>query len=169
MISTPFEISQYSENNPLDMVEDIAEEKEWQFSRSDDDRMKIVIDGLKSKIEVNIEWQEEYAAILLACSMPITITEENYEITAQAIEKINSSLWLGHFELMGDDMLPSFRHTLLLRAIPASLSSSMIEDVINIAISECDRFYTSFKLAQAGDILLHDGLNAVTFETVGEA
>lgn len=168
MISIPFEAS-YDDNNPIDMVEELAMAKGWAFTRLEDIAVNITLPGQKAKFDVNMEWQEEFSALLIACSLPMEIGPANYEMAAQALEKINQNLWLGHFDMSNKGKYPTFRHTLLLRMIPASIAVDLIADVFEIAMAECNRFYTTFQLAQAGDIRLHDDLNAAVFETIGEA
>jgi len=168
MISIPFEAS-YDDNNPMDMVEDLATAKGWAFSRPDDVLLSLTLPGQKTQLDVHMEWQEEFSALLIACSLPMEISEARYEMAAQALEKINQNLWLGHFDLSNRGKYPTFRHTLLLRMIPTGMAVDIIADVFEIAMAECNRFYTTFQLAQAGDVRLHDDLDAAVFETIGEA
>ncbi|MBI3440271.1 MAG: YbjN domain-containing protein [Proteobacteria bacterium] len=168
MISIPFELS-YEDNNPLDMVEELATTKGWSCVRSEEAVLTITLPGQKSTFELSMEWQEEFSALLIACSIPLEISEANYEIAVQALEKINQNLWLGHFDLSYKGKYPTFRHTLMLRVIPAGVAVDIIADIFEIATAECNRFYTTFRLAHEGDMRLHDDLNAAIFETIGEA
>ncbi len=168
MIGVPFELA-HDDNNPIDLVEDLAAAKGWPFSRFNDTMLNITLPGQKIKLDVNMEWQEEFSALLIACSLPLAINSANHTIAALALEKINQNLWLGHFDLSNKGKFPTFRHTLLLRMIPAGIAVDLIADVFEIALAECDRFYTTFKLAQTGDVRLQDDLDAAVFETIGEA
>lgn len=168
MISAPFDLA-HDDNNPLDMVEELLQSKGWNFSRTDDDFLVINVQGQKVDYEVCMEWQEEFSALLFACSLPIEIVEANYEIAARTIEQINQNMWLGHFDLSNKGCYPVFRHTLLFRMIPTGIAVDLVNDVMEIALAECDRFYTTFQLVQAGDVRLHDNLQAAIFETLGEA
>ncbi len=168
MISIPFEASE-DDNNPFDMVEELATAKGWTFARPEDGFMSLTLPGQKAGLEVHMEWQEEFSALLIACSLPMAISPANYEMVVQALEKINQNLWLGHFDLSNKGKFPTFRHTLLLRMVPIGIAVDVIADVFEIAMAECNRFYTTFQLAQAGDVRLHDDLNAAVFETIGEA
>ena len=168
MISVPYELA-HDDGNPINMVEYLAENKSWKFSRHDDETISLILPGQKASFNVGMEWQEEFSALLFACSIPLEISEANYKMTAQALEQINQNLWLGHFDLSDKNKTPTFRHTILLRMIPVGIAIDIIADVFEIAIAECNRFYTTFQLAQAGDIRLHDDLNAAVFETIGEA
>ncbi len=168
MIGTPFELS-HDSNNPVDMVEELAETKGWDFIRHDDCTLDMSLPGQVANISVCLEWQDEFSALLISCSLPIEIPAGSYEMAAVALEKINQNMWLGHFDLANQSMFPTFRHTLLLRMIPSGIAIDLVADVLDIAVAECNRFHSTFRLAAAGDVRLHDDLNAAVFETIGEA
>lgn len=168
MINAPFELA-HEDNNPLDLVEDFAHGKGWKFNREDDEFMTITIKGDKIDFEVCLEWQEEFSALLFACTMPIAIGSAQYESAVKTLEQVNQNIWMGHFDLSNKNCYPTFRHTTLLRMIPAGIAVDIVADMIDIAVAECNRFTTTFQLVQAGDVRLHDNLSAAVFETVGEA
>ena len=56
----------------------------------------------------------------------------------------NEKLWLGHFDLWSDEGLPVFRHAVLFRD-GTGASGELIEDLVDIAVSECERFYPAFQ------------------------
>lgn len=169
MIGVPFELS-HGDNSPLDLLEDLAEGKGWAFSRVDANTLDLDLPGQKATIEAAIEWQEEFSALVIACSLPMDIAPAQHDMAAQALEKINQNLWLGHFDLSTQGKHPTFRHTLLLRMVPAGIAVDLVADALDLAIAECNRFYSTFQLAQAGDATkLHDDLSAAVFETIGEA
>lgn len=170
MMNSPFDLAHdFDDNNPLDLVEELAEERGWTFTRTDDDLIIINAQGLKTKYEICMEWQEEFSAVLFACCLPLEIGAAQYEVVARTLEQINQNLWLGHFDLSNKGKHPTYRHTLLFRMIPSGLAADIISDVIEIALAECNRFYTTLQLAQAGDVRMQDNLNAAVFETIGEA
>lgn len=168
MINAPFEMTQ-DDNNPLDLVEDYAHSKGWKFTRDADDFLVLELAGQKTTFEVCMEWQEEFSAVLFACTMPLAISAAHFETAVKTLEQVNQNVWLGHFDLSNKNTFPTFRHTLMLRMIPAGIAVDLIADLMDIALAECNRFYTTFQLVQAGDVRLHDNLHAAVFETVGEA
>lgn len=168
IMNAPFELS-HEDNNPLDMVEELARSRGWKVTRSDDLFLVVALPGQKATFEVAMEWQEEFSAILFSCSVPVEISEAHYEVAARALEQLNQNLWLGHFDLSNKNTYPTFRHTLMLRMIPSGIAVDIIADLFEIAIAECNRFYTTFQLIQAGDVRLQDNISAAIFETIGEA
>lgn len=168
MTSSPFEAA-HDTSNPLDMVEDFVAGKGWACARHDDDLMTVVVQGQKEPLEICMEWQDEFSALLFACSVPLEIKEEQYDIAARALEHINQNMWMGHFDLSNKGKFPTFRYTLLCRLIPASVAVEIVADILEIALSECHRFHGTFQLIHTGDARLQDNLQAAIFDTVGEA
>jgi hypothetical protein len=169
MIGAPFELS-HDDNNPLDMVEELAESKGWKFTRTTDDFMVMSLPGERGPLEIWLEWQDEFSALLFNCTMvSVEISANQHEMAARALEQINQNLWLGHFDLSTKGLQPTFRHTMLLRMIPSGIAIDIVHDVIEIAQAECNRFHSTFQLVQAGDVRLQENLSAAVFETIGEA
>lgn len=169
MISAPFDIATEDDANPLDLIEDMVEGKGWTITRSDDDLLIAAVPGQKAKYEICMEWQEEFSALLFACSLPLEIGPAQYEAAARTLEQINQNLWLGHFDLSNKNKHPTFRHTMLFRMIPSGIAVDIVQDLVEIAVAECNRFWATFQLVQAGDVGAQDNLHAAVFETVGEA
>lgn len=167
-MGAPYELTS-NDNNPLDMIEEVVQARGWTFERSDNDFMYVDLPGLKESYEVCLEWQEEFSSLLLACSIPVEIDAAHYEMAVKTMEQINQNLWLGHFDLSNKGKFPTLRHTFLFRMIPTGLAVDIVSDVLELAIAECNRFYTTFQMIQAGDVGLQDNLHAAVFETVGEA
>ena len=67
-----------------------------------------------------------------------------------------------------DDGMPLFRHALLLRGTPGA-SSESLEDLVDIAITECERFFPAFQFVLWGGKSPRDALDAAMLECVGEA
>ncbi|HFD15346.1 MAG TPA: hypothetical protein ENJ38_03460, partial [Rhodospirillales bacterium] len=80
----------------------------------------------------------------------------------------NEKLWLGHFELWSEEQLPVFRHSVLFRE-GVTASRELIEDLVEIALNECDRFYPAFQFVIWGGKAPEEALMAALLETEGEA
>lgn len=169
MINVPFEMHQ-EDNDLLDLVEELAENRKWTCVREDDTFLTLTVNSQNNaKYDICMEWQDEFSSLLFACSLPLEITDANYEAAARTLEQINQNLWLGHFDLSNKNKHPTFRYTFLFRLIPTTIGVEMIADVVDVAVAECNRFHSTFEMLQNGDIRLQDNLTAAVFETVGEA
>jgi hypothetical protein len=77
-------------------------------------------------------------------------------------------LWLGHFDLNTDEQSPMFRHNLLMRGSDQA-NAQQIEDVMSIAVAECDRFYPAFQFMLWGNRSPADAMAAALVHTNGRA
>ena len=78
------------------------------------------------------------------------------------------ALWIGHFELWSQDGWPTFRHTLV-AGRDLEIGLSMVDDVIETARAECDRFYPAFQFVIWGERSADEAIDAALVEPVGEA
>ncbi len=170
MMSVPFDLHQHDDSDLLDLIQELAESRKWKCVREDQTFMTLTVAGQNGiNYDICMEWQDEFASLLFACSLPLEITEKNYEAAARTLEQINQNLWLGHFDLSNKNKYPTFRYTFLFRLIPGSIGVDMVADVVDVAVAECNRFNSTFQMLQSGDVRLQDNLSAAVFETVGEA
>ena len=130
MISSPFDYApDIGDNNPLELVEELCESKGWKFTRVDNELLTLTVEGTKMKYEICLEWQEEFSAVLFACSMPIEIKDEVYDAAAVTIQEINENLWMGHFDLSNKGVYPTYRQTLLFRMIRDQTTTTYCDPV----------------------------------------
>ncbi len=87
-----------------------------------------------------------------------------YELLAM----INERTWLGHFSIWVEEGLPMFRHSMPLRGAVGP-SIQQVEDIVDTAIDECERFYPAFQYVIWGGKAPADALQAAMIDTVGEA
>ena len=61
-----------------------------------------------------------------------------------------------------------FRHTVLLRGHQGA-SVEQLEDLVDIALTECERFYPAFQFVTWGGKTASEAVTASLLDTVGEA
>ena len=87
---------------------------------------------------------------------------------AELIAMVNERLIIGHFDLWIDDGLVVYRHSLLLRGI-SQASVEQLEDLVDISLNECERFYPAFQFVVWGGKKPAEAVEAAILETRGEA
>ena len=102
------------------------------------------------------------------CAFDMKVPEAKRSAICELLAVINEKLWLGHFGLWEDEGVPMFRHTSLLRG-GVGLSSEQVEDLVDLAVSECERFYPAFQFVIWGGKTAQEAVAASLLETVGEA
>ena len=77
-------------------------------------------------------------------------------------------MWLGHFDVAEEESLLMYRHGVLL---PDNVSATVdqCENLIEIALTECDRYYQAFQFVLWGGKSPEEAMATALFETVGEA
>ncbi len=77
-------------------------------------------------------------------------------------------MWHPLFTSRTEEGVPMFRHAVLLRGLDGA-SMEQIEDLVDIALSECERFYPAFQFVIWGGKSAQDAISAALLDTVGEA
>ena len=160
--------STVSATNPIDLVEEIVTANEWAHDRTGEDELLVEVTGRWCEYRLYFAWQEEIGALHFACGFDMKVPKLRRAAVYELLALINERLWLGHFDLASDDNSPSFRQAVLLRGA-AGASVEQIEDLVDIALNECERFYPAFQLVVWGGKSAEDAITAAMIDPVGEA
>jgi len=163
-----FEALDNAEVNPLDLMEDVASAHEWRIDRSGPQDLSLEADGHWCDYRIFLTWHPEVRALLYACAYDLRVPEHLRGRVAELIAMVNERLIIGHFDFwMGDGMVV-YRHSLLLRGI-SSASVEQLEDLVDISLTECERFYPAFQFVVWGGKTPAEAIEAAILDTSGEA
>lgn len=162
------EISGSRTANPVDTVERMAATNDWSFARSSEDEVTLVITGKWTDYQVSFTWMGEIEALHLACAFDLRVPERRRAEMIELVSMINEQLWIGHFDLWANDGLVMFRHALVL-AGGIEASDQQCESLLSTATEACERYYQAFQFVMWAGKSPRDALDAVQFETIGEA
>lgn len=154
--------------NPLDLVEQIASRNEWMFERSSDSDIAVELAGHWCDYRLFVSWHPDVEAVLFACAFDMRVPEKKAEAIHPLLSIINERLLIGHFDLWAEDGLPVFRHAILLRGAHG-VSLEQLEDVLEIAFAESERYYPAFQFVIWGGKQPKEAMAAAILETAGEA
>lgn len=157
-----------SSRNPLDLMEEIVSANEWLFDRSSHNELAIEVEGRWSDYRIFAVWQRDIGALQFSCQLELKVPDLRRAQVCELIVGLNGRLWLGHFDLGPDMVMPTFRHTLLLRG-GTGASSEQLEDLVDFAIAECERFYPAFQFVIWGGKSAQEAVAASILDTVGVA
>jgi hypothetical protein len=154
--------------NPLDIMEQIITANDWAVDRRSDSEMAAEAPGRWCDYGLYFCWSHEISAMHFTCAFDLKVPEKRRGALYELLALANERLWIGHFGMESDDGMPVFRHAVLLRGAPGA-STESLEDMVDIAISECERFFPAFQFVLWGGKTPQDALAAAMLECVGEA
>ncbi len=157
-----------SSKNPLDLLEEIVSANEWVFERCGDDEMAVEFPGHWCGYHLHFVWSDDLKAIHVSCFMDMRVPKKKTRDIAELLHLINHKMWLGAFVVSQEESTPVFRHTALLRGYSGA-SVEQLEDLVDIALTECERFYPAFQFVTWGGKSAQEAIDASLLDTVGEA
>ena len=154
--------------NPIDIVEDIIHTKNWSFSRAADHELVADISSKWCHYRLYFSWSEQFKSISFIVTFDLKFpSSKNIEIN-ELLAKINENLWIGHFDITSRNGIPAFRHTLI-RSSEDEMLYKKLEDLVDIAVYECEKYYPAFQLILFDEASPDDALNVCNFDTIGRA
>lgn len=154
--------------NPLSIVEHIVCERDLAFERPAEDELVAELLSSWCNYRIWFTWQETLGALLFGCAFESKIAPHAAPRIYPLLAQVNEKMWLGHFDYCPQEGTIAFRHSLLLRGAKAA-SSEQIEDLLDIALCECERFFPAVQSVLWGGKSPEEALSLAMFETVGQA
>ena len=156
------------QSNPVDTIERIAGVKDWLFERPGEDEITVSVRSGLTDYEVAFAWMEEMEAVHLSCAFDLKVTDARKLEVTRLLALVNEQMWIGHFDLWSDEGLVMFRQTLLLSG-GADPTQQQVESLLATAVEACERYYPAFQFVIWAGKTAPEALEAVLFETAGEA
>jgi len=167
-MSASLQLDRDRSSNPLDILEQIIAANEWAFERRSDGEMAAEAPGKWCDYGLHFSWSHEISAMAFTCAFDLKVPADRREKLYELLALANDRLWIGHFGIEMEDGVPVFRHSVLLRGSP-SASAESLEDMVDIAITECERFFPAFQFVLWGGKAPAEALAASMLDCVGEA
>jgi len=155
-------------SNPLDIVEQLVESNDWPFDRRGDDEIVFQVPGSWCNYSIFFAWNEEISAVHFSCAFDMRVPDVRKPFVHELLAMVNEKLWMGHFGVWTDEGLPMFRHAMPMRGTQGP-TLNQVEDLVDVAIVECERFYPTFQYVIWGGNTPTEAIVAAMIETMGEA
>ena len=154
--------------NPIDVVEDVIYGKKWTFSRSDDYELVAEISSQWCQYRLYFTWSEQIKAISYTITFDLKFPESKIKKAHELLALINEKLWIGHFDITSKNGIPAYRHAVL--SLPENeMLHHQLEDLVDIAIYECEKYYPAFQLVLFDGSNPKKALSLSTFDIIGRA
>jgi hypothetical protein len=154
--------------HPLDTVEQFVAARSLAYERPADDEIVVTVDGRWCVYRLWFAWEAEIDALLFSCAFDMKLPKPCRAPVSALLALINERMWIGHFDVWAEEASPMFRHGMLLSG-GAVLSTEQVEDLIDIAISECERYYPAFQYVIWGGKRPDEAMQMAVLDPQGEA
>lgn len=154
--------------NPLDVLEELVSANEWPCDRHSECELMVQVAGRWCAYHMYVVWEREMNAMFFSCQLDLRVPETKRGAVYELLARVNEDLWLGHFDLVSQDATTMYRSAVPLRGA-AGLSAEQLEDLVDVAILECERFYPALQLVVWGGRPVGEALTVARMDTVGEA
>ena len=157
-----------TEIHPIDMVETLAAEAEWEFDRVGEDQIAMAIEGGWRVYSLNLAWSNFDDMLRLVLTFELTPPEERLDEMMELVNLANDKVWCGNFVLWPEHKMMAFRYGLTL-AGGATATPEQIEAMVLTAVGYAERFYPAFQLVGWSNQTPEEALNVAIEEAYGTA
>ena len=154
--------------NPIDIIEDVIYQKKWSFSRAADHELVAEISSQWCLYRLYFTWSEKINALSLSITFDIRFPQTQFKKAYELLGLINENLWIGHFDITSRNGIPAFRHTIL-SGSENEILHKKFEDLVDIGIYECEKFYPCFQQILFEEITAKEAIKFSNFEVIGRA
>lgn len=154
-------------HNPLDIAEMVMLDRDLAFDRSGEGDLIAESAGMWGNHRLWLSWQEDLGGLTIACVIDTKLPKQTLPKVHALLATVNERLWIGHFSMESESSQVMFRHTTLVKEENA-VSASQIDELLDIAIQECERFYPAMQCVVWGGKEPREALDIALFDTVGE-
>ncbi len=155
-------------SSPIDVIEQIVSANDWAFERPNDEEMAVQLPGRWSDLNFYVSWEEALTTMQFTLSLQMRVPSIKRPLVHELLAMINDKVWMGHFTVWQDEGLLVYRHALPLRDTEGP-SHGQMEDLIQNALDEVERFFPAFQYVVWGGKSPSEAMEAAMIETVGQA
>ena len=157
-----------AEIHPIDIVETLAEHHAWDFDRVGDDQIAMAIEGQWRTYSITLAWSNYDETLRLVCSFEMDPPADKLPALYEALNLANDQCWTGAFTLWRDHKLMVYRYGLVLAGGELA-GPTQINDLVNRAVMNAERFYPAFQLVCWGDDTPQQAMRVAMDEAYGTA
>lgn len=162
------QILDHTEIHPIDMVETLAANRDWDFDRIGDDQIAMVVEGAWRTYSITLAWSDYDETLRMICTFEMQPPQERHSALYETLNLTNEQCWSGGFSFWKDQGLMVYRYGLVLNGVMGA-SELQIERMLQTAVASSERFYPAFQLVCWGDEAPEAALSVAISEAYGRA
>lgn len=157
-----------SRPDPLEQVEEVLGSGGWSVDRDEEGTIQTVAETRWGDMGALFAYRPEPAAVHFSLTLDVRPQAARRAAIGELVMLANERLWLGHFDYWAEDGVIIFRYTFAMEGRD-ELGDGEIRAVLAAAISAADRFTPAFNFVVWAGKSPREAIEAVMFETLGEA
>lgn len=154
--------------HPIDIVETLAEQCEWDFDRLGEDQIAMAVEAAWRTYSLSLAWSGYDDMLRLVCTFELNPPEDRVGEFLALLNLANDRIWGGSFTFWPEQKLVAFRYGLTL-AGGAHATPEQIEAMVLNAVMLAERFYPGFQLVCWGNETAEAGAAIAIEEAYGTA
>lgn len=154
--------------DPIDIVETLAQHRDWEFDRIGDDQIAMAVEGQWRTYSLTLAWCGHDETLRLICTFEMDPPKERLAGVFELLNGINDNLWTGGFTFWAEQKLMVYRYGLVL-AGGQMAGQEQIDRLIAGAITSAERYYPAFQLVAWGDQSPSEAMHVAIAEAYGRA
>ena len=154
--------------HPIDIVQHIAQDHDWDFDRIADDQIAMVVEGQWRSYSITLAWSGYDEVLRLVCTFEMEPPREKMPVLYEMLNEVNDQCWAGAFTYWDEPKLMVYRYGLVMTG-GQEVNPDQIDTLINAAVMSAERYYPAFQLAVWGDRTPKQALEVAIAEAYGRA
>lgn len=157
-----------TEVHPIDIAEQLAKRRDWDFSRQEENQINLAVAGQWSDFMITLSWSGIDETLRMMCSYEIKAPEERLTELHELLNAINDNLWAGAFTYWKKEGVINYRYGLIL-AGKQFATESQITSMLATAVQASDKYFPAFKETVWCNKSCEEALKFVIAEPYGRA
>ncbi len=161
-------IQELEDLHPIDLVQSLAQTRDWVFERQNDDQIAVVVEGLWQQYAVSLVWSDMSETLRLVASFEFSPPKAKLAALYETLNLANDSCWSGAFSYWQAQQTMAYIYGLNL-AGGAVASPQQVDNMLRSAVAACEKFYPAFQLVSWGDDTPKSAMRAAINDAYGRA
>ena len=83
----------YVDANPLDLLEQVADVRNWAFDRSHEQELNLALVGEWRDYQISLNWRDDFCGLHMASALDMRVPPEKRLAVRDLLGLINEQLW----------------------------------------------------------------------------
>jgi hypothetical protein len=154
--------------HPIDIVEHMAEDHDWEFDRIGDDQIAMAVEGQWRTYSITLAWSGCDETLRLICTFEMEPPDDQLPGLYALINEMNDQCWAGAFTYWAAQRLMVYRYGLVLSGGQVA-GPEQIDTMITAAVMSAERYYPAIQMLVWGKRSPAEAMQVAIAEAYGRA